>query len=103
MMDKILDNCEGVIGTVNNIITHGKDDIWNVTREVTSDKAMKVTTEHGLVLNKKKYEVEGATLSSSLVVFVTSMEPIQIHQRSMPSKRYLPHRTKESSRASLEW
>ena len=34
------------------------------------------------------------TLSSSLAVFMTSMEPTQIHQRSVPSRRCLPPQNK---------
>ena len=90
-------NCEGDIEITDNVIIHGKDDVKHDRR---LHKFMKVTRECGLVLNKKKSR---ATLSSSLDVFLTSTEPIQIHQRSVPSMRCLPHRTKESFRASLEW
>ena len=97
MMDQILDYCEGVIGTTDDIIIHGKDD---AEYDRILHKLMKVARQHGLVLNKKKCEVK----SNSVRFFgcMTSMEPIQIHQRSVPSRRCLPHRTKESFRASLE-
>ena len=100
MMDQILDRCEGVIGIADDIIIHGKDDAEHDRR---LHKFIRVAREHGLVLNKKKCEVKKATLSSSLAVFMTSTEPTQIHQRSVPSRRCLPQRTKESFRASLEW
>ena len=99
MMNQILDCCEGVIRIADDIIIHGKDDTEHDRR---LHKFMKVTREHGLVLNKKKCEVKSNS-SSSLAVFMTSTEPTQIHQRSVPSRRCLPHRKKESFRASLEW
>ena len=55
MMDHILDRCEGVIGIADDIIIHGKDDAEHDRR---LHKFMKVTREHGLVLNKKKCEVK---------------------------------------------
>ena len=55
MMDQILDRCEGVIGIADDIIIHGKDDAEHDRR---LHKFMKVTREHGLVLNKKKCEVK---------------------------------------------
>ena len=55
MMDQILDCCEGVIGIADDIIIHGKDDAEHDRR---LHKFMKVTREHGLVLNKKKCEVK---------------------------------------------
>ena len=54
-MDQILDCCEGVIRITDDIIIHGKDDAEHDRR---LHKFMKVTREHGLVLNKKKYEVK---------------------------------------------
>ena len=54
-MDQILDCCEGVIGITDDIIIHGKDDTEHDRR---LHKFMKVTREHGLVLNKKKCEVK---------------------------------------------
>ena len=98
MMDQILDRCEGVIRIADDII-HGKDDAEHDRR---LHKFMRVTREHGLVLNKKKCEVKSNSVKFS-AVFMTSMEPTQIHQRSVPSRRCLPHKTKESFRASLEW
>ena len=50
MMDQILDCCEGVIGIIDDIIIHGKDDAEHDRR---LHKFVKVTREHGLVLNKK--------------------------------------------------
>ena len=55
IMDQILDRCEGVIGIADDIIIHGKDDAEHDRR---LHKFMKVTREHGLVLNKKKCEVK---------------------------------------------
>ena len=55
MMDQILDHCEGAIGIADDIIIHGKDDAEHDRR---LHKFMKVTREHGLVLNKKKCEVK---------------------------------------------
>ena len=55
MMDQILDRCEGVIGITDDTIIHGKDDAEHDRR---LHKFMKVTREHGLVLNKKKCEVK---------------------------------------------
>ena len=55
MMDQILDRCEGVIGIADDIIIHGKDDVEHDRR---LHKFMKVTREHGLVVNKKKCEVK---------------------------------------------
>ena len=49
-MDHILDCCEGVIKITDDIIIHGKDDAEHDRR---LHKFMKVTREHGLVLNKK--------------------------------------------------
>ena len=49
-MDQILDRCEGVIGITDEIIIHGKD---NAEHDRRLHKFMKVTREHGLVLNKK--------------------------------------------------
>ena len=54
-MDQILDHCEGVIRVAYDIIIHGKDDAEHGRR---LHKFMKVTREHGLVLNKKKCEVK---------------------------------------------
>ena len=54
-MDQILDRCEGVIRIADDIIIHGKDDVEHDRR---LHKFMKVTREHGLVLNKKKCEVK---------------------------------------------
>ena len=50
MMDQILDSCEGVIRIADDIIIHGKDDAEYDRR---LHKFIKVTREHGLVLNKK--------------------------------------------------
>ena len=97
MMDQILDRCEGVIGITDDIIIHGKDDVEHDRR---LHKFMKVTREHGLVLNKKKCEVKSNSVKFFGCVYD---KPTQIHQRSMQSRRCLPHRTKESFRASLEW
>ena len=55
MMDQILDRCEGVIGIADDIIIHGKDDAEHNRR---LHKFMKVSREHGLVLNKKKCKVK---------------------------------------------
>ena len=55
MMDQILGQCEGVIGIADDIIIHGKD---NEEHDRRLHKFMRVTTEHGLVLNKKKCEVK---------------------------------------------
>ena len=55
MMDQILDCCEGAIRIADDIIIHGKDDVEHDRR---LHKFMKVTREHGLVLNKKKCEVK---------------------------------------------
>ena len=54
-MDQILDQCEGVIRITDDIIIHGKDDAEHDRR---LHKFMKVGREHGLVLNKKKCEVQ---------------------------------------------
>ena len=62
MVHKILDHCEGVIGITDDIIMHGKDDAEHDRR---LHKFMKVTREHGLVLNKKKCEFK----SNSIKVF----------------------------------
>ena len=50
MMNQILDCCEGVIGITNDIILHGKDGAEHDRR---LHKFIKVTREHGLVMNKK--------------------------------------------------
>ena len=100
MMDQILDRCEGVIGITDDIIIHGKDDAEHDRR---LHKFMKVARETWTGTEQEESVRLRATLSSSLAVFMTSMEPTQIHQRSVPSRRCLPHRTKESFRASLEW
>ena len=50
MMDQIIDHCGGVIGIADDIIIHGKDEAEHDRR---IHKFMKVTREHGLVLNKK--------------------------------------------------
>ena len=50
MIYQILDCCEGVIRIADYIIIHGKDDAEHDRR---LHKFMKVTREHGLVLNKK--------------------------------------------------
>ena len=55
MMDQILDRCEEFIGIADDIIIHGKD---NAEHDRRLHKFMKVTREHGLVLNKKKCEVK---------------------------------------------
>ena len=55
MMDQILDCCEGGIRIADDIIIYGKDD---AEHDRTLHKFMKVTREHGLVLNKKKCEVK---------------------------------------------
>ena len=55
MMDQSLDHCEGVIIIADDIIIYGKDDAEHDRR---LHKFMKVTREHGLVLNKKKCEVK---------------------------------------------
>ena len=60
MMDQILDHCEGVIGIADDIIIHGKDDAEHDRR---LHKSMKVTREHGLVLNKKKCEVKSNSVN----------------------------------------
>ena len=60
MMDQILDHCEGVIGIADDIIIHGKDDAEHDRR---LHKFMKVTREHGLVLNKKKCEVKSNSVN----------------------------------------
>ena len=90
MMDQILDHCEGVIRIADDIIIHVKDDAEHDRR---LHKFMKVTREHGLVLNKKKCEVKSNSVKP-LAVFTTSMQPTQIHQRSVLSRRCLPHRNK---------
>ena len=54
-MDQILDCCKGVIGITDDIIMHGKDDAEHDRR---LHKFMKVTREHGLVLNKEKCKVK---------------------------------------------
>ena len=53
MMDQILDRCD--------IIIHGKDD---AEHDRKLHKFMKVTREHGLVLNKKKCEVKSNSVKS---------------------------------------
>ena len=99
MMDQILDCCEGVIGIADDIIIHGKDDAEHDRR---LHKFMKVARHMDWYWTRRSVKSR-ASLLSSLAVFMTSMEPTQIHQRSAPSRRCLLHRTKESFRASLEW
>ena len=99
MMDQILDCCEGVIGIADDIIIHGKDDAEHDRR---LHKFMKVIREHGLVLNKKKCEVK----SNSVKFFGCVYDKHGAHpdpSKVSASRRCLPHRTKESLRASLEW
>ena len=55
MINQILDRCKGVIGIADDIIIHGKDGAEHDRR---LHKFMKVTKEHGLVLNKKKCQVK---------------------------------------------
>ena len=55
IMDQILDHCEAIIRLTDDIIMHVKDDAEHNRR---LHKFMKVTREHGLVLNKKKCEVK---------------------------------------------
>ena len=50
MIDQILDCCKGVTRITDDIIIHGKDDAEHDRR---LHKFMRVTREHGLVLNKK--------------------------------------------------
>ena len=90
-MDQILDCYEGVIGITDNIIIHGEDD---AEHDREGCKRTWAGTEQRSMKSR-------ATLSSSLAVFMTSMDPIQIHQRSVPSRRCLPHRTKESFQSFL--
>ena len=59
MMDYILDNCKGVIRIADDIIIHGKDDTEHDRR---LHKFMKVTREHGVVMNKKKCEVKSSSV-----------------------------------------
>ena len=77
MMDQILDCCEGVIRITDDIIIHGKDDVEHDRR---LHKFMKVTREHGLVLNKKKCEVK----SNSVKFFGCVHDKHRAH--SNPSK-----------------
>ena len=50
MIDQILDCCKWVTRIIDDIIIHGKDDTEHDRR---LHKFMRVTREHGLVLNKK--------------------------------------------------
>ena len=55
MMDHILTHCDGVIGTTDNAVVHGKDD---KEHDKCLQKLMRVTSKHGLVFNKDKYAVK---------------------------------------------
>ena len=77
MMDQILDHCGGVIRIAYDVIIHGKDDAEHGRR---LHKFMKVTREHGLVLNKKKCEVK----SNSVKFFGCVYDKHRAHQD--PSK-----------------
>ena len=99
MMDQILDCCEGVIGKYM-ISSYMVRMIQNITADYTSSWRLQENMEWYWTRRSVKSR---AVLSSSLVVFMTSIELSQIHQRSVSSRRCLPHRTKESFRASLEW
>ena len=55
IMDKILSQCEGVIGIADDIIIHRRDDEEHDKR---LHKFMRIAREHGLVVIKKKYEVK---------------------------------------------
>ena len=55
MTDQILDNCDGVIRSTDDIIIYGKG---NAEHDRRLHKLMKVTREHGLVLNNKKCDVK---------------------------------------------
>ena len=57
MMDQILGQCKGVIGIADDIIIHGKDNEEH-DRQLHKFMIMRVATEHGLVLNKRKCEVK---------------------------------------------
>ena len=97
-MDQILDGCEEVIRIADDIIIHSKDDAEHDRR---LHKFMKVTREHGLVLNKKKCKVK----SNSVKFFGCVYDKYGAHPD--PSKvsaiKEMPaHKTKESYRASLE-
>ena len=55
MMDQILTQCDGVIGTADDVVVHGKDDKEN---DKCLHKYMRVAHEHGLVFNKDKCAVK---------------------------------------------
>ena len=97
-MDQILDHCEGVIGIADDISIHGKDDAEHDRR---LHKFMKVAENMDWYWTKRSVKLR-TTLSSSLAVFMTSMEPTQIHQRSVPSRRCLPP-TEQRRASELPW
>ena len=51
MMDQILDHCEGVIGTADDVVFHGKD---NEEHNRCLHKLVEVAHEHGFVFNGGK-------------------------------------------------
>ena len=62
MMGQILDRHEGVIGITDDIIIHVKDGKDDAEHHRRLHKCMKVTREHGLVVNKKKCEIKSNSI-----------------------------------------
>ena len=98
MIDQILHCCEGVIRIADDIIIYGKDDTEHDRR---LHKFMKVTREHGLVLNKKKCEVK----SNSVKFFGCVYDKHRTHPD--PSKvsaiKEMPDLTEQRRASELPW
>ena len=60
MMDQILTHCDGVIGIIDDVVVHGKDD---KEHDKHLYKFMRVACEHGLVFNKDKCAVKQTSVA----------------------------------------
>ena len=97
MTDQILDNCDGVIRSTDDIIIYGKG---NAEHDRRLHKFMKVTREHGLVLNNKKCDVK----SNSFKFFTCVYDKHRAHPdplRVSAIKEMPAHRKRRAS--ALLW
>ena len=58
-MEQILTHCDGVIGIVDDVVVHAKDDKKHYKG---LHKFMRLTLEHGLVFNKEKCAVKQTSI-----------------------------------------